>query len=385
MTIIFFGSDPWFSPPVLEAILKAKHQVALIVTKGDAFKNFRFKISPAFACHSPSGTIRSRFMARFSAGRDLRFIEAKTSEDISIKKMATMVEMAKMAKNGCSDYSSPNHYSHSNHSSHSFIPDAIVLASFGPPFLSDELLKWPTYGCFNVHAALLPRWRGASPVFAALAAGDRETGVSIVRMTEKIDRGPVLGQKRIHIHQPTIAENSSIVFSTRATRGTCDICATSHFDTRESLTRRLGLLGGELLVETLKKLENDQINEISQSEKSPTPYTRRLTKDSGRIDWQKSPDEIERFIRAVTPWPGAFTSVKFNPPVGGQSSKWQIIPELKILKAHLDVFPIPNSQRHNQQPITNNQQLISDLVQLPGKNPIIWKQFLAGHPNANLV
>ena len=296
MNIIFFGSDPWFSPPVLEALLKAGHEVPIVVTKGEAFKDFRIQ------------------------NPDLRFMEVKTEEDISVEEMVQF-----------------------NHFNHSFIPDAIVLASFGPPFLPAEVLKWPKYGCLNVHASLLPRWRGASPVFGAIAAGDKETGVSIMKMIEEIDRGPVLGQAKTIIRS----------------------------DTRETLTRRLGILGGKLIVEKLKKIENGQLNEVKRPQKSPTPYTHRFTKDSGRIDWEKSPVEIERFIRAVTPWPGAWTEFKDK----GRKTKDERR-RLKILKVHLD-FLQPSA--FSLQP-----SLVIDEVQLPGKNPVAWKQFLAGHPNTKL-
>ena len=111
-----------------------------------------------------------------------------------------------------------------------------------------------------------------------------------MKMTEEIDLGPMLGQESATILQG------------------CD----PSYDNRESLTRRLGTLGGELIVETLKKLESGQAKETKQPTESPTPYTHRLTKDLGRVDWKKSPEEIERFIRAVTPWPGAVTSARFK-------------------------------------------------------------------------
>ena len=126
-----------------------------------------------------------------------------------------------------------------------------------------------------------------------------------------------------------------------------------------------------MIVETLKKIETGQINAISQPEKSPTPYTRRLTKESGRIDWSKPPIEIERFIRAVTPWPGAWTEYKDE----GRGTKDEGR-KLKILKAHLDFLQL---SAFSLQP-----SLVIDEVQLPGKNPVTWKAFLAGHPEAKL-
>lgn len=299
MTIIFFGSDPWFSQPVLTALLKAGNEVAVVVTKGDA--------------------IRKSSIANRQSKNEIIIIQANTQEDISLSRLT------------------------SNELRLTDRPDAIVLAAFGPPFLPNEVLNWPKYGCLNVHASLLPRWRGASPVFGAIANGDNETGVSIMKMTEEIDLGPVLGQEKLEVS-----------------------------GNRESLTRGLGILGGKLIVKTLENIKNGQISEVRQPQKSPTPYTHRLTKNSGRIDWSKSPIEIERFIRAVTPWPGAFTNGRWMMDDG----RWHEIKNIKNLKAHLE-----NSLAST----INHQPLTIDLVQLPGKNPVTWKQFLAGHPNAEFI
>ena len=297
MRIIFFGSDPWYSPPVLEALLNAGHDIPFIVTKGKTLKKFK-----------------GSEIQRFRNSVDL----------LALTKLSTF-------------------------------PDVIILASYGPPFLTDKLLNWPKYGALNLHASLLPRWRGASPVTAAIAAGDPETGVTVMRMTKEIDRGPILTQAKIRIRQPDliISEHSE----------------NSDYDTRETLTRRLGKLAGELIVKVLQKLEKGQITEMPQPLKSPTPYTRRLTKESGQIDWSKSPTEIERFIRSVTPQPAARNTARWR--VAG--SGWQKI-EIKILKAHIGRLPTTS--------YPPRAELIIDEVQLPGKNPVSWKQFLAGHPQA---
>ena len=306
---------------MFEALIAAGHQVPVVVTKGDAFNNFRFKIS------------------------DLRFMEGKTEDDISKERLRGLLRPG---------LASPD--------TRRQAPDAIILASFGPPFLAAEVLKWPKYGCFNVHASLLPRWRGASPVFAAIAAGDKQTGVSIMRMTEEVDRGPVLRQASLEIRQP------GIIRPGLPPEGQ----AFSNYDTRESLTIRLGKLGGKLIVDTLKKLETGQIIETPQPEKSPTPYTRKLTKESGRIDWSQSPIEIERFVRAATPWPGAWTEYREE----GKRKKEEGNP-IKILRTHLK-FPLPSS-------LYPLPYLVIDEVQLPGKNPVSWKQFLAGHQRIEFI
>lgn len=294
MNLIFFGSDPWFSPPVLQALLQAGHKVVMAVTKGDV-------------------------LDVFSGLQVKRLTDMKTAATFT---PANLLELDNLSEPA----------------------DVIVLAAFGPPFLSNELLAWPKYGALNVHASLLPRWRGASPVAAAIAAGDRQTGVSIMRMTETIDRGPVLSQASVAIQSE---------------------------DNRETLTKKLGELGGNTLAATLNNLVSGHITETPQPADSPTPYTRRLTKDSGRINWSRSPAEIERFIRSVTPWPGAWAESKEE----GRRKKAEGIP-IKILKAHLE-FPLPSS-------LYPLPYLVIDEIQLPGKNPISWKQFTAGHPHVTL-
>lgn len=368
MRIIFFGSDPWFSEPVLEALLAAGFEVPVAVTKGEEGNRFM-----------------SLLVHKFGREGKIRVVEGKNQEEISKKRMVKMARTAEMTK-----FSGRLTVQPFNRSDRLFAPDAIILASFGPPFLPSEILNWPKYGCLNVHASLLPRWRGASPIFAALAAGDKETGVSIMRMSEEIDRGPILGQAKITIRQPVLSSSRANDSESRdpATAGSDISIASLDFstplrsarnngkatDTRETLTKRLGILGGELIVETLKKLKNGQITEADQPEKSPTPYTRRLTKDSGRIDWRFRPGEtspersrrIERFIRAVTPWPGAWTEYKAK----GQGLKAKK-KTIKILKAHLSLPP------------ALGPSLVIDEVQLPGKNPVSWRQFLAGHPEVS--
>ncbi|MBI5356047.1 hypothetical protein HZB78_00345 [Candidatus Collierbacteria bacterium] len=333
MKIIFFGSDPWFSPPVLEALLEAGHEVPIVVAKQKNIINRQSLI-------------------------------VNRNEDISIASLRGTFIGSRLSV--------------------SDTPDAIVLAAFGPPFLPNEILNWPKYGCLNVHASLLPRWRGASPVFGAMANGDKETGVSIMKMTEEIDLGPVLGQRSLKISQPPQKESTFTSWSTSTPvkSDPSGFGRTGDFfqrkksgsseDTRETLTRRLGILGGKLIVETLKKLENGQINEVKQPEKSPTSYTHRLTKDSGQIDWKKTPVEIERFIRAITPWPGAWTNSKFKT----QNSKFKTV-RIIINKSHIE--PIQNSEFRIQ------NYLVIDEVQLPGKNPISWKAFLAGHPGIEFI
>lgn len=157
-------------------------------------------------------------------------------------------------------------------------PDVVVVVAFGIIVKSD-LLDLPPYGCINVHASLLPRYRGVSPIQAALLAGDRETGCTTMHMNEGVDTGGIL-----------LREATGIAPA----------------DTAGSLMDRLAGLGAQLLIRTLDGLFAGTLSAVEQ-EDSPTPYTRKIKKRHGRIDWTLSAAQLERSVRAMTPWPSAFT------------------------------------------------------------------------------
>lgn len=154
-------------------------------------------------------------------------------------------------------------------------PDLIVVVAYGQ-ILPKPILALPARGCVNVHASLLPRWRGASPIQHAILAGDTETGVTTMLINEQMDAGDILLQRREPIRPD---------------------------DTSATLHDRLAPLGAELLVETLRL---PQWKPLPQDPTRVT-YARKLTKEDGRIDWSRPATEIERLVRAFNPWPGAFT------------------------------------------------------------------------------
>ena len=156
-------------------------------------------------------------------------------------------------------------------------PDVGVVVAYGR-ILPNEILEVPRLGFVNVHASLLPKYRGASPIQAALLAGERETGVVTMRVLEELDAGPVYLERRMAIED-------------REDAG--------------SLSHRLAAAGSELLVETLANLERGQQGARPQ-EGAPT-FCRPIRREDGRIDWTAPADEIERRLRAFTPWPGLFT------------------------------------------------------------------------------
>ena len=162
-------------------------------------------------------------------------------------------------------------------------PDLIVVAAYGQ-ILPLSVLEIPTFGCLNVHASLLPAYRGASPITAALLDGLTETGVTIMLMDAGMDTGPMLAQARL----PILAD-----------------------DTAASLDERLAARGAELLIETLPAWLTGDVAPIPQAALPGEPSICRLVKKrDGHIDWTLPAARIERMIRAYTPWPTAFTGWK---------------------------------------------------------------------------
>jgi len=159
--------------------------------------------------------------------------------------------------------------------------DAIAVVAYGR-ILPSEILALPRLGCVNVHASLLPRWRGASPIQAAILAGDAETGVVTMRMEEGLDTGPVYLERRVAIGE-------------RETSG--------------ELSGRLQLLGGELLVETLEGLAAGRLSARPQPGDPTATATvcRPIRREDALVDWERPAAEILRRLRAFTPWPGLFT------------------------------------------------------------------------------
>lgn len=156
--------------------------------------------------------------------------------------------------------------------------DVYVVAAFGQ-ILPQEVLDIPPHGSINVHASLLPRWRGAAPIQAAIRAGDHETGITIMKMDAGLDTGPMLSMGSIYI--------------------TFD-------DTGQSLHDRLAQLGADLLTHTLPGYLNGAITPQPQPEHGIT-YAPQIKKEDGLINWSQDPFAIDRTVRAFTPWPGTFT------------------------------------------------------------------------------
>ena len=160
-------------------------------------------------------------------------------------------------------------------------PDVIVVVAFGQ-IIPESILNMPKYGCVNVHASLLPMYRGAAPIQWAVINGDKTSGVTTMQMDKGLDTGDMLLKREV-ILDPE--------------------------ETGGSLFDRLSEVGAELLIETLEKLERNEIIPEKQPELSPTPYASQMTMDMGRIDWNQDAVKIERLIRGLNPWPSAYTQL----------------------------------------------------------------------------
>jgi len=218
-------------------------------------------------------------------------------------------------------------------------PDLIVVAAFGQ-ILKKDVLELPRFGCLNVHASLLPRWRGAAPINAAILHGDEETGVTIMQMDVGLDTGPMLAKRSLRL---------------------------SADDTAGSVTEALSNLGADLLIETLPEYLSGNIMPQPQPEEGAT-YAPMLKKEDGRLDFTRGVNELERQVRAFNPWPGAFMDYE-----GGL---------LKVHKAHVEEGVASAGQRlvHLDQPAVGARDglLILDEVQPSGKKSMSGKSFLAG-------
>jgi methionyl-tRNA formyltransferase len=218
-------------------------------------------------------------------------------------------------------------------------PELIVVTAFGQ-ILRKEVLDLPRFGCINVHASLLPRWRGAAPISAAILHGDRETGVTIMQMDAGLDTGPILSQRPI----PLTPE-----------------------DTAGSLFEKLSHLGADLLLETLPDYLSGRLKPVPQPEEGVT-YAPMLKKVEGQLDFDHDVHELERKVRAFNPWPGAFMAVE------GML--------LKVHRARVEAGDAPVGKRlifqHEPAVAARGGLLVLEEVQPAGKKSMSGRSFLAG-------
>mgnify|MGYP002552900573 FL=1 len=238
MKIIYMGT-PDFAVAPLEAILKAGHEVTAVVTQPDRQKGRGREVqySPVKECALSHGI--------------------PVLQPLKIKEKDAVEELRK------------------------YPADIFVVAAFGQ-LLSEEILNMPRLGCINIHASLLPAYRGAAPIQWCVINGEEKTGVTIMQMAKGMDTGDILLQKEVVLDEK---------------------------ETGGSLFDRLMETGAELIVEVLPKIVAGELTPVVQKEELAT-YAGKITKDMGNIDFAKSAVTIERLIRGLNPWPSAFTHYK---------------------------------------------------------------------------
>jgi len=234
--IIFMGT-PDFAVPALTALMKAQdYDIVAVVTQPDRPSGRGNKLTP-----SPIKLVAEQ------AG--LLVLQPQTLKD-----KTAVAQLAALQ------------------------PDLMVVAAFGQ-ILRNDVIGLPSHGCLNIHASLLPRWRGAAPVTAAIRAGDTETGITLMQIDEGLDTGPIISCRSTPL-MPT--------------------------HTGGTLTAELANIGAELLIETLPAWLDGKITPQPQNNQLAT-LAPRLKKEAGDINWAQSAIEIERQVRAFDPWPGTFT------------------------------------------------------------------------------
>jgi len=234
-------------------------------------------------------------------------------------------------------------------------PDFIIVVAYGQ-IIPQDILDIPKYGCINVHASLLPRWRGAAVIQAPILAGDTETGVTIMKMDKNLDTGPIIAQMKVNVLKN---------------------------ETAGTLHDELAKLGAQMLPETLKAFAQGKM-ELKTQDKNQVTYARELKKEDGRINWSKPAIEIERMARAYTPWPGTFGQLQITLPTGRQENdKLQII---KILEVENATLPL-NKFKIGEIFLDNKKMaiqcgagaLVVKKLQLEGGKPLSAEDFLRGH------
>jgi methionyl-tRNA formyltransferase len=300
LRVVFFGT-PQFAVPTLDCLIASSHRVVGVVTQPDRPRGRGQKTS--------EGPVKARAIA---AG-------IPVLQPATLKDPQTVADIAAL---------------------HAEIG---VVAAYGK-ILTEVILHTPPLGMVNVHASLLPRYRGAAPVHRAVIAGDSQTGVTIMRVVKALDAGAMLAT----IHRSIDPDETS-----------------------EDVEHDLSRLGAALLVSTLDRLAQGPVHEEPQDDRQAT-YAARLTKEDGLVDWTRSAVDIHNLIRGLYPWPHAFTFwsgrrlilLKTRPSSGTTHAEAGT-----VIAAHTEELRVAAGEGHVQ---------ILEL-QAEGKRPMTTREFLAGH------
>ena len=301
MKIVYMGT-PDFSVAPLKAMIEAGHTITAVVTQPDKQKGRGKEVAmtPVKECALSYGI--------------------PVLQPVKIKAPEAVEELRK------------------------YEADIFVVVAFGQ-LLSEEILNMPKYGCINLHASLLPKYRGAAPIQWAILNGDQETGVTIQQMEKGLDTGDMLSRVVVPIDRK---------------------------ETGESLHDKLMEAGAKLLVETLPLIEEGKITPEKQDESQADFYAVKLDKAMGHIDWKKPAEVIERFVRGLNSWPSAYTYYK------GKTLK---IWEADVVENHSEAAPgsVIQTGRDYFDVACGEGALRILSVQLEGKKKMTVKDFLLGY------
>ena len=307
MKIVFMGT-PDFAVGALQALIEAGHQVAAVVTQPD----------------KPKGR-----------GKELQMTPVKTcaiAHDIPVFQPVKIKdpEAVEVLRG--------------------YQADIFVVAAFGQ-ILSEEILAMPKYGCVNIHASLLPKYRGAGPIQWAIIDGEKKTGITIMQMEKGLDTGDMLFQTEVEIEAK---------------------------ETADTLHDKLAAAGARLIVEALPKIEAGQVTPRKQNDEESC-YAKMLTKSMGRIDWSMEADKLDCLIRGLISWPGAATilrgkTLKIWEEEPADAASFAAQTESKepgvVLAVEKDAFYVQ----------TGSGALKVTAVQPEGKRRMAVKDFLLGYP-----
>jgi len=298
--LVFFGT-PDFAVPSIESLVRSRHELAAVVTQPDRPKGRGLKTVP-----SP-----------------VKRVARKHGLDILQPERASTAEFVQKVR--------------------SLAPDLLVVVAYGE-ILRPELLEGARHGAVNLHASLLPKYRGSAPIQAAILNGDDTTGVTVIRMDEGMDTGDILAQAEV-----AIDEN----------------------DTAGTLHDTLARVGAEVLTETVDRIEAGTVTARPQDHRRAT-YTKRLRKEDGVIDWNMPAEKLHNFVRAMNPWPLAHTE-------GGRFRVWMTsVPSNGVARA-AEPGTVVGADERGLLVATLDGAIQIKQIQLAGGTPMSSREFLRGH------
>jgi methionyl-tRNA formyltransferase len=300
LSIVFAGT-PEFSVPALEALVASNHRVLAVYTQPDR----------------PAGRGRKVTMSAVK--------QCALEHNVPVEQPLKLRDPEQIARLA------------------TFQPDLMVVVAYGL-ILPQAVLDIPRLGCINIHASLLPRWRGAAPIHRAIEAGDSQTGVTIMRMEAGLDTGPML----LEFNEPILAS-----------------------DTTATLHDRLATRGAEALLAALPGIADGSLRARTQPLDGVT-YAAKVSKEEARIDWSRSNADIDRQIRAFNPWPVAETTFE-----GAQLRIWSAVPDHTIVTG--EPGQVGRSDDGGILVATGTGAINLQTVQVAGRKPVAANEFARAH------